>query len=105
MLFYAKPATQFEYFVQVIGVEVSEDIKSRWIELKATRDLLVHNSGKINELYLNKSNSSARGALGDIVTIDKEYFEGSISTVKALVGKISSQLQAALSPKAKPARA
>ncbi len=52
LLFYAKPSLQFDYLSKVIGVEVKSDLRNAWIELKATRDLIIHSSGIINEIYL-----------------------------------------------------
>lgn len=97
-LFYARPAIQFDYFEKVIGVEIRDTLKTAWIELKATRDLIVHNSGTINEVYLQKCGTFARGQLNDAIEIDKEYFEQSIANAKSLVGCISSQLQRSFGP-------
>jgi len=92
-LFYASPSIQFEYFERVIGIKITDSRKRAWCELKATRDLIVHNSGRINEIYLKKADSSARGSLGEIVDVDKKYFEQSIAQAKSLIGNVSSQLQ------------
>lgn len=62
-LFYAKPSAQFEYLEQVIDVEIEESMKEGWAEIKATRDLFVHNSGTINRL--RKADKLARGKEGE----------------------------------------
>jgi hypothetical protein len=92
-LFYASPAQQFEYMRRVIGVELPDETKNSWIEFKATRDLIVHNSGIINDVYLNKCGSFARGRLGEQISIDKKYFERAIAMMKSLIGKSVSLLQ------------
>ncbi len=48
---------------RLAGFEVSPEA--------ATRDLVVHNSGVTNELYLQKAGKKARGALGARLTVDK----------------------------------
>ena len=92
-LFYASPTLQFEYQKRVLGVEIDNSLRDEWIELKATRDLIAHNSGVINDVYLKKAGELARGYTGEKVDIDKAYFENAIAKSKSLVGKITSQLQ------------
>ncbi len=92
-LFYAKPSAQFEYLEKVVDIEIDELLKESWIEIKATRDLLVHNSGVINRLYLSKAGNQSRGEDGEEIPINKEYIEQSMSTVKSIVGRICSHIQ------------
>jgi hypothetical protein len=61
-LFYASPSLQFDYLGQVTGVEVKTATRDSWIELKAARDLIVHNSGIINEIYLKKCGKLGRAS-------------------------------------------
>lgn len=95
-LFYASPAQQFEYMRRVLGVELADEIKNNWIEFKATRDLIVHNSGIINDVYLRKCGSFGRGTLGKQISIDKKYFEHAIAMMKSLIGKSASLLQSSV---------
>ncbi len=104
-LFYAGPVVQFDYYEKVLGVTVKDSTKHCWIEMKATRDVLIHNSGIINNTYVQKCGPSARGQLHELIAIDKEYFEQAVTCAKSLVGTISSQLQRAFKPKAKAAGA
>jgi hypothetical protein len=97
-LFYASPSQQFEYMRRVVGLEMDDELSTSWIEFKATRDLIVHNSGVINEIYLHKCGASARGKLGDQIVIDKDYFENAIATMKSLIGRSSSALQRSVRP-------
>lgn len=50
--------------------------------MKATRDLLVHNDGVINAIYLEKAGELARGQNGEVVPISSEYFESSVRDMK-----------------------
>jgi len=50
-----------------------EEEISRIAEAKATRDLLVHNSGIINHVYLTKADKYARGALGEKISVAGTY--------------------------------
>lgn len=42
-------------------------------ELKATRDIIVHNGGIVNDIYLKKSGELARHAAGEKVSVSSEY--------------------------------
>lgn len=49
-------------------------------EIKATRNLLIHNDLKINEIYLEKAGSSKRGnTLGDFLPLNITYIEETIN--------------------------
>ena len=95
-LFYARPIAQFDYLEKVTSVVLDDQLKDKWIENKATRDLIVHNSGVINKLYIKKSGDSARGKEGDTIVVDKQYLEASMANMKSLIGKICSQIQKGL---------
>ena len=95
-LFYASPFHQFEYLRRVVGAEVDEAVKNDWIELKASRDLVVHNSGVINGIYLSKCGALARGKNGESIQIDEEYFSYAIAVMKSLIGQSTSSLQRSL---------
>lgn len=44
-------------------------------EMRERRHIIVHNSSKINKKYIVKSKNPYNYEIGDVVTIDKEYFE------------------------------
>jgi hypothetical protein len=87
-LSYAGPTKQIEYFKRVLSVEIPADIINDWIEIKASRDLVVHNSSIINKVYIDKVGVKKRGEIGDQISINGDYFEKSIATTKSLIGKI-----------------
>lgn len=92
-IFYAKPSCYKEYFVKALGIDIDEHYWYTWFEIKATRDLIVHNNGVINSIYIEKSSAQARGNIGDIILIDSKYYEESISFLKSLVGQIDKQIR------------
>ncbi|THV57305.1 hypothetical protein EZV76_15025 [Flagellimonas alvinocaridis] len=87
-LFYAGPKKQREYIEKVLSVELEEVQWLNWFEYKATRDLLVHNSGKINSIYLEKTGEKARGKLNEKIELNKEYFDDALSNIKSMIGRI-----------------
>lgn len=59
----------------LIGVNLLESpAYHRYIELKATRDIYIHNNGISNEIYLSKSGVMARVANNTFLPVDINYF-------------------------------
>lgn len=98
-LFYAGPKAQREYIENVLSVRLEELHWLNWFEFKATRDLLVHNSGIINNIYLEKAGKQSRGELNEYITINKTYFENSLSKIKSMIGKIENGIRKTLKEK------
>lgn len=46
----------------------------KYVEMKATRDVLIHNQGIANNTYIKKTESHARVRVGEAVPIDQIYF-------------------------------
>lgn len=89
---YSKPEAYLEYFEKITGCKTQNEEFKLYLELKATRDLIIHNSNKINQVYLDKAKENKRGELGEIITIDSEYFDSSIAVMKRISGIIRSEL-------------
>ena len=95
-IFYASPAKQNEYLERVIGIEFTDRLQvlsKSWIEFKATRDLIVHNSGVCNELYLQKTTGFSRWNLGEPVVVDQDYLNSLVAESKSYIGKLCSSIQ------------
>jgi hypothetical protein len=92
-IFYASPKCQLEYLNKITGIEIPEDIFWQWIEIKATRDIIVHNQGIVNSVYIEKTGSYARQEKDSRIVIDEIYYDNSLGIIKSLIGKISSALQ------------
>lgn len=92
-VFYAEPKDYLAYFKSIIGVDIPEKLFNSFVEIKATRDIIIHNDGKINALYLRKSDKCSRGELGDRIPLDEEYFEQCISVMKSISGEIEKQVR------------
>ncbi len=78
---YASPEQYAIYFESVTGFSLGDHLP-KYIEIKATRDLLVHNDGIINPVYLEKAGELARGKLDDRININTAYFEETVRTLK-----------------------
>ena len=60
-------------------------------EMKATRDILEHNAGVVNDIYIRKAGNRTRYAVGDLVEIDDSYHFASWRLIK----KVAADLTAA----------
>lgn len=65
-------ATEFEKYTSVNLLE--NPVYHKYIELKATRDIHIHNSGIANDIYLTKSGVVARVKSGEYLPVDIQYF-------------------------------
>ncbi|MBO9681471.1 MAG: hypothetical protein J7502_02155 [Flavisolibacter sp.] len=86
---YAKPNDYLKFIEQALSVKLeNNECFQDYIEMKATRDLIVHNSGIINDVYIVKSGKKGRGSVGERIIVDKSYFDMSIGTMKRISGII-----------------
>lgn len=93
-IFYAEPEAYCTYFNAVSELGIPLEQFSPFFEIKATRDLIVHNSLQVNDLYLKKAGELKRCNLGDELEVGKEYFEKSISHMKTLSSTIEKATRA-----------
>jgi hypothetical protein len=93
-IFYAEPEAYCTYFNAVSELGISVEAFRPFFEIKATRDLIVHNSLRVNDLYVKKAGDLKRGDIGDELEVGKEYFEKSISHMKTLSGLIEKATRA-----------
>ena len=100
---YDRPTAWFDYLNKVVhlGCPTKDEIE-RIAEMKAGRDLLIHNSGIVNKTYLDKAGTKARFAVGDKLVIDRRYFEGCWRLAKKVVDDVSATAMRRLSRAASP---
>ncbi len=92
--FYASPAKYFEYIEQTLSISIPEGRKAAYAEVKATRDIYVHNGGITNRLYLQKVGPLARAADGAPLPLDEQYFASAIASMKGVVQAVYQRLLA-----------
>lgn len=91
-LSYATPKAYLEYLNSITGVDTSDPAFLDYVEIKATRDVVIHNSGIINDVYLSKVGNRKRGEVGGRLVINDQYFNHCIATLKRLSGIIRRDL-------------
>lgn len=85
---YDRPLNYFKHLKAITGFEISNSMQTAFIEIKASRDVLVHNQGFVNSLYLEKTGSSARGKLKQKLIFDDKYFAMSMGVMKQIALEI-----------------
>lgn len=92
-LMFAKPSEYMEKLAKVLAIPLDEELVLEFIEIKASRDLIIHNNGRINKLYMDKVGSKARGKVGDELSVDHDYFRHVITKLKRLSGSIQRETE------------
>lgn len=74
-LAYKTPKEYGEEFEKYVGVKLLEQpIYHRYIELKATRDIYIHNQGVANDIYTTKADRLSRVKSGQFLPVNIQYF-------------------------------
>lgn len=88
-VFYGRLAAWFKYFKDQLKWEYPDraDV-DKIAEIKAARDILVHNNGIINAVYLSKAGQSARGAEGQRLEVDEVYHRETWKLLHGVIEKL-----------------
>ncbi|MBO5255595.1 MAG: hypothetical protein J6B07_07215 [Opitutales bacterium] len=85
-IFYASPDQYFSYFAKIVDISIDQGLIDQYIEIKATRDLLVHNKGKVNNIYIGKCKKNARVTdTKQNIPLSEEYYIKSASAMKKII--------------------
>jgi hypothetical protein len=95
---YDRPTAWFDYMNKIVklGCPTKDEIE-RIAEMKAARDLIIHNSGIVNKTYLEKAGTKARYPVGDKLVIERPYFDDCWVLAKKLVDDIAAAAKGRLS--------
>lgn len=91
-VFRQRPSVYMPYVAKLLGAEDAPSFLD-YYEISATRDLLVHNSCVVNQLYLEKAGSKRRGALGDRLPVDRAYYYDALAKMKKVSGAIKRDVE------------
>lgn len=70
-----------------LGCPATEQVE-RLAEIKASRDLLVHNKGMVNATYVDKAGSKARFTIGQKIDVPQIYLRESWTLIKLVVNDV-----------------
>lgn len=87
---YGRLADWFVYLERLtrLGFPNADEIENL-AEIKASRDVLVHNKGIANTTYVSKSGVRARFAVGEELEISEQYHRASWETINRVVRDVS----------------
>jgi hypothetical protein len=85
---YKAPSEWFAFLRKIINLGLPDGDVARLAELKATRDLHLHNRGVVNDIYLRKSGPLARGALGSVLPVSRPYVYDGVDFLKRLTDRL-----------------
>ena len=87
---YERLADWFEYLERLtkLGCPTADEIENL-AEIKASRDILVHNNGMANATYVSKAGSRARYKDGEKLEISEQYHRASWETICKVVRDVS----------------
>ena len=87
---YDRVSAWFEYLEKIarLGCPSAEEIE-RLAEIKATRDILIHNKGIANPIYVSKAGRYARYKDGETMDIPEPYHRESWELIKKVIGDVS----------------
>ena len=87
---YKRVGDWFTYLNDLVKLNCPQpDEIHRLAEIKALRDILVHNKGIANEIYIEKSMGEARFNVGDLLEIPEQYHRESWQLIKQVISDIS----------------
>ncbi len=90
---YKSPREYAEEFNHYVGINLLENpIYHRYIELKATRDIHIHNGGYANSIYLTKAGQLARVKEYVYLPVTIQYFLQSYESCLQLTEYLESEL-------------
>jgi hypothetical protein len=87
---YKRVAEWFDYLKELTNLACpTEDEIAKLAEIKASRDILVHNNGMANATYIDKAGALARCRDGEGLEIPEQYHRESWETIKKVVTDVS----------------
>ncbi|MEX0818914.1 MAG: hypothetical protein WD070_04955 [Pirellulaceae bacterium] len=89
----------FKRLHEIVSIRCpTEDEQKQLVEIKASRDVLVHNAGVANAVYFEKAGDKARYKEGEQLEIPGDYHRDSWLLVKKVVADLSLATKAKLGP-------
>ncbi len=83
---YERPTAWFRYLNDRVKLGCpTDDQIAHLVEIKATRDILAHNRGIVNQTYLDKAGSRSRYTLGQRLEVPEPYLNDSWLLIRGLV--------------------
>ncbi len=90
-LFFRTPADYLAMVQDTLAVKLPSHLVDAYVEVKATRDVLLHNRGTANSIYASKAGSLARGPAGQLLPVDHRYLRHAVKICREVVSSLGTQ--------------
>jgi hypothetical protein len=89
------PRNWFKYLKELVNIRLpAASDMDRFVEIKATRDVLVHGQGLVNSYYLEKAGTAARARIGEPLEVPEPYHLESWRLICKLVRETGTEMAA-----------
>jgi hypothetical protein len=92
-LLFARPRKYIEYISSIASFDADDEAFQKFMEIKASRDVVIHNRGIANPIYVSKSEGRARAESGEKLEINAAYFDDVVTVIKRMSGIIAREAQ------------
>lgn len=76
-----------------MSIDVQDGAFRKFIDIKESRDVIIHNGDVANAIYLKKSGGHARAQNGGKLVVDEKYFDHVVMIIKRISGIIAHDAQ------------
>ena len=87
-MMFSQPRDYLKRASKVLSIDLEASTIDSYLEIKASRDVIVHGKGVANKIYVEKAGNAARAEVGQELEIDKNYFKSVVVNLKILSGEI-----------------
>jgi hypothetical protein len=92
---YRRIADWFDFLRKLVSIPgPSDDEAVALAEAKASRDILVHNKGVVNAVYVAKSGKTARYSAGDLLELPDPYFRATAELIDKVIANLTATVAA-----------
>ncbi|MEH6718392.1 MAG: hypothetical protein V7704_05860 [Aurantimonas endophytica] len=92
---FGAPSDYLEKSKKLLSIKLDDDLIKDYLEINASGDIIVRNSGKINVTYVEKAGERRRGEVDDELIIDQIYFRNVAEILKKLSETVQTQCEEA----------
>jgi len=84
-LMFGRPERWFNYLRKNLSVRISAVDETAFVEMKARRDVLEHNNGIVESMYLEKAKAAAKFSSGDRIEVVESDVDEAYDVVQRLI--------------------
>jgi len=91
-ILYGSPSEYLCTVADILSIRIPDVLVDAFSEVKATRDLVVHAEGIVNDIYLRKARKNSRANLGQEISVDVDYLRHAVAASRDLVSYMATEV-------------